>query len=85
MTQPPIVPSNAADDQPVLRRPSARTTKFTHREPVAAAADSVTLQRHVLRSSAAGDVDRQTSRKHVIAGDLPAWEPLPPGELFLSR
>lgn len=84
MTQP--LSSPPEDLQPALRRPSARSNKFTPRELAPSRDGDITvLQRNVLRSSAGGTVDRQTARRHVIAGDLPDWEPLPPGELFLSR
>lgn len=31
------------------------------------------------------DVKAQTSRDRLVAGDLPDWEPMPPGELRVSR
>lgn len=72
------------DDQMALRRPSARGNRFEPR-PVDELAEPVVLQRNVLRASSSGSAEQQTSRRHEIAGDLPAWEPLPPGELFLKR
>lgn len=74
----------APDDQVVLRRPSARGNRFVPR-PVEQAEEPVVLQRNVLRASSSGSAEHQTGRRHVIAGDLPDWEPLPPGELFLKR
>lgn len=70
-------------DQPVLRRPSTRGNRFTPR-PLDEPDEQVILQRNVLRPTAS-KADRQTRRERVIAGDLPEWEPLPPGELFLKR
>ena len=81
----PFGPTPTGDEPPALRRPSARSAKFTPRDTRPPAAADAVLQRNVLRSAAGGKGERQTSRRHVIAGDLPAWEPLPPGELFLSR
>ena len=31
------------------------------------------------------DKRAQTSRERRVAGDLPSWEPLPPGELVVRR
>lgn len=68
-----------------LRRPSTRMRQFAPR-PVADGEDeAVVLQRNVLRSAQGSAAKPQTDRRHVVAGDLPDWEPLPPGELFLKR
>ena len=45
--------------------------------------DGVIVSRNVLGSRS--DTRPQTSRERKIAGDLPAWEPLPPGELVVRR
>lgn len=70
-------------DPPLLRRPSARGNRFVAR-PVEASEEGAVLQRNVLRPST-DKQDRTTGRRHEIAGDLPEWDPLPPGELFLKR
>ncbi|QGF23380.1 hypothetical protein [Raineyella fluvialis] len=74
-----------ADGNVPLRRPSTRLRQFTPRPEAAEESDSVVLQRNVLRPNNASATEHQTGRRHVVAGDLPDWEPLPPGELFLSR
>ncbi len=69
-------------EQPVLRRPSAHTSRFQPRP--APETENAVLTRNTLRSSS-GKADRQTNRERLIAGDLPGWEPLPPGEIAVRR
>lgn len=45
--------------------------------------DATIITRHMLRS--ASEQKPQTDRERKIAGDLPDWEPLPPGELTVKR
>lgn len=47
-------------------------------------ADTTVISRQVLRPRAGGSRP-ETSRERKIAGNLPQWEPLPPGELFVRR
>ena len=69
------------DQQATVRRPRAAARLLPRVEPV----DSgVVVSRNVLHSSAARSAPT-TSRERRIAGDLPDWEPLPPGELFVRR
>lgn len=77
-------PPGPGDNPPALRRPSARGGHFVARSGTTSPSGGAVLERNVLRS-AANSKDRVTARRHEIAGDLPAWEPLPPGELRLRR
>lgn len=84
MSDPTNSPQTDTDtDEPVLRRPSARTSKF-HPRPISRSDSDVVLERNVLRSSL-GDTKQQTQRRRELVGDLPDWHPLPPGELDLRR
>ncbi len=67
----------------VLRRPSARTQKFEPR-PTSEPGEIAVLTRNMLRATS-GKTEHQTSRERIIAGDLPDWEPLPPGEILGRR
>lgn len=84
MTRPEHTEDGVADDL-LLRRPSSRSNRFVPRPEGSLPSDSAVLQRNILRPSPTTEGERTTSRQRVIAGDLPAWEPLPPGELFLKR
>lgn len=44
----------------------------------------VVVSRNVLRSNATAAAPT-TDRERRIAGELPDWEPLPPGELLVRR
>lgn len=46
--------------------------------------ETTVISRQVLHPRASG-TRPETSRERKIAGDLPQWEPLPPGELFVRR
>lgn len=77
--------NQASAKLPPLRRPSAHLKHFEPRPAASPKEQPVVLERNVLRSQSRGKGDQQTRRQRIVAGDLPAWEPLPPGELFLSR
>ncbi len=83
MTDAPPTERTDDADEPVLRRPSSRTAKFRPR-PVAEPGSDVVLDRNVLRASTGGSKP-QTQRRHEMVGDLPDWQPMPPGELALRR
>ena len=69
----------SVNTNPVVIR---RTARMLPRElPVPE--EGVTVSRNVLGSRAA--VKPQTTRSRRIAGELPDWEPLPPGELIVRR
>lgn len=68
-------------DAVVRRVPRARG-KFTGRVPAAPAEDDL-VARAILGARASATSRLSTNR--VIAGDLPGWEPLPPGELSVRR
>ncbi len=78
----PAAPPAAPADPVVVRRPSA-AGRFLPREVVPVADDGVVVSRNVLGSRAA--TKPQTGRERKIAGGLPDWEPLPPGELLVRR
>lgn len=75
--------TDTGGDTPPPRRPSAQSELFQPRPTPNRDAD-VVLDRKVLRSSA-GEANPQTQRRREMVGDLPEWEPLPPGETFLTR
>lgn len=83
MSGQPFFSPPPAPDLP-LRRPSANTRRFVPRTETPDEQSAVILQRNVLRASVKPPKP-QTDRKRVIAGDLPEWDPLPPGELFVKR
>ena len=64
----------------VIRRGLSATRLLPPTPP----ADTTVISRQVLRPRAGG-TRPETSRERKIAGDLPQWEPLPPGELFVRR
>jgi len=79
--------SSAADagamDAPLVVRRTRSTGRLAPRPLNATADQEVLVQRDLLRRRS--EVKPQTSRQREIAGDLPAWEPVPPGELFVQR
>lgn len=64
---------------PIVRR--ARSAGRLHQMPPATSGPIIS--RNVLMSSSTKEP--QTSRERNIAGNLPSWEPLPPGELQVQR
>lgn len=74
--------STTDDVQPTV---VVRRTRGTDRlrPRVVPSESTVIVGRNVLGSRASGKP--QTSRERQIAGDLPDWEPLPPGELIVQR
>lgn len=83
MTDPTSARSTNQPEEPLLRRPSTRSAKFQPR-PVPTPSSDVVLDRSVLRPSVA-DTKPQTQRRREMVGDLPDWQPMPPGELPLRR
>ena len=73
--------TETAPEPEVLRRPSTLSRRF---QPRPAPRPDVVLDRNVLRSTAS-DAKPQTQRRHEMVGDLPDWQPMPPGELHLNR
>lgn len=89
----PVPPAPVDAATPPAAPPAPTASPFTVRRrsagafvprPVPAESDGVVIARNVLSARQAG-VERTTSRQRKIAGDLPAWEPLPPGELVVTR
>lgn len=73
----PIPPEAPA----VVRRPAA--SRFVPRGDTPPP-EAPLVQRNVLRPGR--DKGKAlTGRERLVAGDLPEWEPLPPGELFVKR
>lgn len=78
-----LLTESATDDTVVVRRPHS-AGKFVPRSTPPVEGDGVIIGRSLM-TSRNRDVKPQTSRERQIAGDLPDWEPLPPGELFVKR
>lgn len=66
----------------VISRPGS-ASRFLPAPPRAAEA-AVVVGRGFL-SSKASPQKQQLSRERVIAGDLPSWDPMPPGEIAVRR
>ena len=71
----------STQDAPGVRR--GRTTGRFHSR-VVPESEGVIVGRDLLKSQR-GDRKPQTSRERAIAGDLPGWQPMPPGELHVRR
>ncbi|WLP92150.1 hypothetical protein [Gordonia sp. NB41Y] len=68
--------------EPVVRRPGRR---FLPPAPPEQQSTPV-VSRDFTRTRRSTNADAQKlSRKRKIAGDLPAWDPMPPGETLVSR
>ncbi len=68
---------------PLVRRPTAGTRAQFRRRPVQASEASGINES--LAGKPAPKTEHVTNRRREIAGDLPEWEPLPPGELTFRR
>jgi hypothetical protein len=67
----------------VRRTNTATRARFTPRkvaEPEGAASDAASIV-----GAPAPKSERVTDRRRQVAGDLPAWDLLPPGELTVRR
>lgn len=73
-------PAAVADDLPVIRR---RSRAMFHPREEDSSDIGVVVSRSIL--TARNAKEPETSRKRKIAGNLPAWEPMPPGELVVHR
>lgn len=76
-----------ADDEPVIIRRTRKSPFIAASEEEVSQRAGVTVSRNwslALRSSAAKK-DSGMTRNRKIAGDLPQWSPLPPGELHVDR
>lgn len=75
-----VTESGSANPETLVIRRGRSATRLLANEPAAA---TTVVSRNVLHSR---EPKRpETSRERKIAGDLPEWEPLPPGELFVRR
>lgn len=81
MSEPTTPPPPEADTPAVVRRPVA--SRFVPRGDTPAPGASL-VQHNVLRPGRGKDRPL-TGRERLMAGDLPEWEPLPPGKLFVKR
>ena len=83
---PGVPPQDAAPVAPaspfVVRRRAAGA--FVPRPLEGTEGGGAVIDRHVLGARRSDD-RRVTTRERKIAGDLPDWEPLPPGELIVMR
>ncbi len=64
-----------------VRRPVA--SRFVPR-PADQTDETRLVRRNVLQATRSVQ-ERATKRERLIAGDLPDWDPLPPGELLVKR
>lgn len=75
-------PQAPAPGAPVVRRLDPRSRMLSPEAP-GAADNEVIIGRSLL--STQRDSKPQTSRQRRIAGALPDWEPVPPGEIVVRR
>jgi hypothetical protein len=82
---------DAADTSTLIQEPGSAGTLISRTRsnrflPADATAldPSVVVGRGFLRSKATPQ-KQQLSRERKIAGDLPAWDPMPPGEVAVRR
>lgn len=68
---------------PLVRRPASGTRAQFRRRPVQASGAPGASES--LAGKPAPKTEHVTNRRREIAGDLPEWEPLPPGELTFRR
>jgi hypothetical protein len=71
--------SGVPDSTVVIRRGQSATRLL----PMQSVAETTVVSRNVLHARVTKKPE--TSRARKIAGDLPDWEPLPPGELLVHR
>lgn len=71
-------PFSEAGEPQILRRPSNYSRAFLPRPE-----QQVTLERNVLQPTQRPEP--QTKRQRDMVGDLPDWEPMPPGEITIER
>lgn len=77
-------PLNALGGAPAITRPSARRRpRFVERpRPTDAVAVN---RRDLLAATQRGNDKPQLTRERVISGNIPSWDPLPPGEMAVRR
>lgn len=74
---------DAAEPTVVVRRPRS-AGKFLPRTQPEGGSNDIVIGRSLM-TARNRDLKPQTSRERRVAGDLPEWEPIPPGELFVKR
>lgn len=74
---------DGGNDAPIVDRRGRAARRLARRESTTAPDQGVIVSRGVLGSRADGRP--QTSRERKVAGDLPSWDLLPPGELHVRR
>lgn len=77
----PEYPTAAAPAAPAIQR-GARTRFLPKAEETE---DQVTVTRRALLGERRNSGKPTLSRHHKIAGNLPAWDPLPPNEQLVHR
>ncbi len=80
-TSPTPAPTEPAPTSVVVQRGLARSRMLARTPPPTG--DGVVVSRNVLGTR--NGTKPQTGRERKIAGELPEWEPLPPGELVVRR
>lgn len=82
--QPAPVPATSSQPTPVVKRPrSRRRPRFV--EKPKKKDDSLVARQSLLSASKPPDGKHQFSRERKVAGNLPDWDPTPPGEIRISR
>ena len=84
MPPPPIQSADSAAPLGLSRPGQRRRPRFVER-PKSPDDDPVLNRRNLLSSTRTSGDKPQFSRERVIAGNLPDWDPLPPGEMLISR
>lgn len=79
---PEASPAPAAPAEGFVRRVPRAAGKFSGRVETPQSEEQL-VSRSILANKSTKKP--QLSRNHVIAGDLPDWEPLPPGEISVIR
>lgn len=82
--QPTPVPGASSQPTPVVKRPRGRRRPRFVEKPKKQN-DQIVSRRNLLSATKAPDGKHQFSRERKIAGDLPDWNPLPPGEIRVTR
>lgn len=73
-------PADPGDGAPVVSR---RAQRMLPRPP--SDNDGPVITRNFLSSAGRSSVKPQTRRDRKLVGTLPGWEPLPPGEVVVSK
>ncbi len=78
----PTPPAQSVSEGPIIRR--TRTSPFLP-PPVAEENDAPIISRAWAIGQVSNPGKRQLTKQRKMAGGLPSWDPLPPGELVVKR